>query len=114
MMEDKKVITIDDGLNKSFNDVVSDITEFVECAQRCILPHNSLMFNIIMNALEMMIMRSGAEGCGDEFVGIVTSNSENSEFKFDTPSYDDSHISNETKAEVDAVIDDVMKSLGEL
>ena len=54
-MEDKS-IKIDDHVNKSFNDVVADITEFVECAQRCILPHNTLLFNIIMNALEMMIV----------------------------------------------------------
>lgn len=114
-MEDKKVNMIDDSVNKDFNDVVSDITEFVDCAQRCILPHNTLMFNVIMNALEMMIMRSELEGRENEFMGIVTATNGETEVQCEATdiTYNDSHISSETKEEVDAVIDDVMKSLGD-
>ena len=38
-----------------FNDVVKDISEFVECTQRCILPHNILLYNIIMNAFNIKL-----------------------------------------------------------
>lgn len=114
-MEDKKVNLIDDGINKSFNDVISDITEFVECAQRCILPHNTLLFNIIMNALEMMVMRSEIEGRETEFRGVVVTTETNADcsceqcdnFNIET------RISEKTREEVDSVINNIMKSIEE-
>jgi hypothetical protein len=106
-MEDKS-IKIDDHVNKSFNDVVADITEFVECAQRCILPHNTLLFNVIMNALEMMIMRSELEGRETEFEGIVTTRNNEESPNNLVKEFDMSNISEITQAEVDAVIEDIM------
>ena len=113
-MEDKKVNLIDDGINKSFNDVVSDITEFVECAQRCILPHNTLLFNVIMNALEMMIMRSEIEGRETEFRGVVVTTETNDGCSCNECDFNvDEHISEKTREEVDSVINDIINSIEE-
>ena len=114
-MEDKKINLIDDGINKSFNDVVSDITEFVDCAQRCILPHNTLMFNVIMNSLEMMIMRSELEGRETEFSGIIVTGESNNNNSCEDCNFNnaENYISEKTREEVDSVINDIMNTIEE-
>ena len=98
-----------------FNDVVKDISEFVECTQRCILPHNILLYNIIMNALEMMVIRSEQEGQEDTFSKvIVINNNENAcNCNNHNNNFNMNNISEETKEEIDSIIDDITKELGE-
>lgn len=98
-----------------FNDVVKDISEFVECTQRCILPHNILLYNIIMNALEMMVIRSEQEGQEDTFSKvIVINNNENTcNCNNNNNNFNMNNISEETKKEIDSIIDDITKELGE-
>lgn len=98
-------------MEETFNDVVKDISEFVECTQRCILPHNILLYNIIMNALEMMIVRSEEEGKEDTFSKVIISNN-NCECN-NKDNFNMNNVSEEIKKEIDSIIDDITKELGE-
>lgn len=42
---------------KDFETIGKDILEWIECTERCLKPHNRLLYNIVMNGLEMMIVR---------------------------------------------------------
>ena len=97
-----------------FNDIVSDITEFVECAKRCILPHNILLYNIIMNSLEMMVIRAENDDQSDTFSKvIVIGNNEQCNCNSQSNGFDINNISESTKEEIDSIIDDITKELGE-
>ena len=98
--------------NEQFNDIVKDITEFVECTKRCILPHNILLYNIIMNSLEMMIIRSEQEGEEDTFSKVIVIGNNQCECN-QNDSFNFNNVSEETKKEIDSIIDDISKELGE-
>ena len=100
--------------DRRYNDVVKDIREFVECTQRCILPHNILLYNIIMNALEMMVIRSEQEGQEDTFSKVIIINNNENNYNCNgncNNNFNMNNISETTKKEIDSIIDDVTKEL---
>lgn len=99
--------------DQQFDSVVKDISEFVECTQRCILPHNILLYNIIMNALEMMVVRSEQEGQEDTFSKVIVVNGNNNNCNCNQNNFNTENISEKTKEEIDSIIDDITKELGE-
>lgn len=92
-----------------FTDMGNDIIKFIECTDKYIKPHNMLLYNIIMNALEMMIIRYEDS---DKVIGFECTNSNDSVTVMSPKRRNvELYVPEDIKNEVDTIIDDVFKDL---